>query len=381
MTHILQPLDVGVFQHWKHWHQKAVVTALRSFDVEYSISSFFRDLTEIREKTFKPRTIRHAFRDAGMWPVSFEVARTAMRQFKKKKEPEQESTDLTLPRLIDSYHDAQMALQEFEERVPPLLTSSPSRARFKTTVKGVQKYLSRGNLHEMDAHIQKVAKDQELKKKANSRKSLQRGGSLTATDALNQVKTRRIKEAKDELRKAERLLKEATNRAINKHKRAGIDARKAERERLKMIKELQQSNGDEVIDLQLFPPIRDPTKQPTDRELDDLQPNPSLLQGVLLAQQQLAELEEKPLSAFTSLPIDPQLLAEDEARHPRTYILIGEEMPGQEEGQEENEGVEDDAIPALPRHNNGGLAGVDWEDTRSVVSDDSMNADFISFNM
>jgi hypothetical protein len=56
-------------------------------------------------------------------------------------------------------------------------------------------------------------------------------------------------------------------------------------------------------------------------------------------------------------------------------------MPGQEEGQEENEGVEDDAIPALPRHNNGGLAGVDWEDTRSVVSDDSMNADFISFNM
>ena len=37
-------------------------------------------------------------------------------------------------------------------------------------------------------------------------------------------------------------------------------------------------------------------------------------------------------------------------------------------------------ILGLSTVNNGGLAGVDWEDTRSVVSDDSMNADFISFN-
>ena len=36
-------------------------------------------------------------------------------------------------------------------------------------------------------------------------------------------------------------------------------------------------------------------------------------------------------------------------------------------------------ILGISRTNNGGLAGVDWEDTRSVVSDDSMNADFISF--
>jgi hypothetical protein len=147
-----------------------------------------------------------------------------------------------------------------------------------------------------------------------------------------------------------------------------------------MIKELQSTpNRNEVIDLQFFPPIRDPTKQPTDQELEDLQPNPSLQQAVNLAQQQLADLEEKGLPSFTDLLIDPQILADEETRYPRTYILVEETVAGQEEGQEEGGEVEDAMILGISRTNNGGLAGVDWEDTRSVVSDDSMNADFISF--
>jgi DDE superfamily endonuclease len=378
MTHILQPLDVGVFRQWKHWHQKAIMVALRSFDLEYSISSFFRDLTTIRKNTFKPRTIRHAFRDAGMWPISFAIAQKAMRKF-KPIEPEVEPSLPFLQRPINSYFDAQMALQEFEERVPALLSSSPTRNRFIKTCKGTKKLLARGSLHEMEMYNFKAAKDEEFKKKANSRKSIQTGGSFTATDALIKIKTKRMNEAKEDLRKAERILQDSNRRALLKHKREGINARKAERERLKMIKELQ-SNSDEAIDLQFFPPIRDPTKQPTDQELEALLPNPSLEQGVILARQRLAELEEKGLPTFTDLLIDPQILADEEARYPRTYIPIEETMAGQGGGQEEEEGIEDAMILGLSTANNGGLAGIDWEDTRSVVSDDSMNADFISFN-
>jgi hypothetical protein len=47
LTHILQPLDVGVFQPYKHWHQKAVQHAIRNLDLEYTVSSFVRDLAEI----------------------------------------------------------------------------------------------------------------------------------------------------------------------------------------------------------------------------------------------------------------------------------------------------------------------------------------------
>jgi hypothetical protein len=90
-------------------------------------------------------------------------------------------------------------------------------------------------------------------------------------------------------------------------------------------------------------------------------------------------LEEKGLPSFTDLLIDPQILADEEVRHPRTYIPIEQTMAGQGEGQGEEEEVEDAMILGVSRTNNGGLAGVDWEDTRSVVSDDSMNADFISF--
>jgi hypothetical protein len=48
LTHILQPLDVSVFQLYKHWHRKAVQHATQSLDIDYTISSFIRDLRDIR---------------------------------------------------------------------------------------------------------------------------------------------------------------------------------------------------------------------------------------------------------------------------------------------------------------------------------------------
>ena len=61
LTHILQPLDVGVFQPYKHWHKKAVQHAMCNLDLDYNIASFMQDLTEIRVETFKKRTIHSAF--------------------------------------------------------------------------------------------------------------------------------------------------------------------------------------------------------------------------------------------------------------------------------------------------------------------------------
>jgi hypothetical protein len=104
--------------------------------------------------------------------------------------------------VISPYFQAQVALQEFEERVPALLNSSPSRRRWIKACKGTKKMLSRGSIHEMEMYNFKATKDEEFKKKANSCKSIQIGGSFTATDALNKIKTKRINEAKEELRKA-----------------------------------------------------------------------------------------------------------------------------------------------------------------------------------
>ena len=66
LTHVLQPLDVGVFRPWKHYHNKAIHHALRNLDYEYTITSLFRDLSNIREQTFKEYTIKNAFSNSSM---------------------------------------------------------------------------------------------------------------------------------------------------------------------------------------------------------------------------------------------------------------------------------------------------------------------------
>jgi hypothetical protein len=67
LTHVLQPLDVGIFRPWKHYHKLAIQAALRSRD--YTITSFFRDLTPIRQQTMQKHTIVNAFSSSGMWPL------------------------------------------------------------------------------------------------------------------------------------------------------------------------------------------------------------------------------------------------------------------------------------------------------------------------
>src|SRR5436853_7871515 len=66
LTHCMQPLDVGVFQPYKHWHDVAIRDALTNLSFKYDIRSFLQDLPIIRENTFKKKTIRHAFKKSGM---------------------------------------------------------------------------------------------------------------------------------------------------------------------------------------------------------------------------------------------------------------------------------------------------------------------------
>jgi hypothetical protein len=155
MTHILQPLDVGIFRPWKHWHNMAIIAAIRSLNIEYSINSFLHDLRDIRTKTFKEETIIHAFRDSGMWPVSsFAAAQRKMRQYKKNhrslraEDEEDEDKDYELPR-IGTYWETQGALQEWENRIPKEW-SSPSKARYSRTLYRSQCLLARGSIQEME---------------------------------------------------------------------------------------------------------------------------------------------------------------------------------------------------------------------------------------
>ena len=70
LTHYMQPLDVGVFQPYKHWHDRAIQDAFIELSFKYDIQFFLHDLSIIRANTFKKTTIRHAFKRSGMWPIN-----------------------------------------------------------------------------------------------------------------------------------------------------------------------------------------------------------------------------------------------------------------------------------------------------------------------
>ena len=46
LTYCMQPFDVGVFQPYKQWHDKAIQDALEEFSTKYTLSQFLGDLTK-----------------------------------------------------------------------------------------------------------------------------------------------------------------------------------------------------------------------------------------------------------------------------------------------------------------------------------------------
>jgi DDE superfamily endonuclease len=66
LTHCMQPLDVGIFQVYKHWHNRAIQSALETLDFDYTVSSFFQDLSEMHFKPFTKQIVKGAFAKSGM---------------------------------------------------------------------------------------------------------------------------------------------------------------------------------------------------------------------------------------------------------------------------------------------------------------------------
>ena len=69
-THLLQPLNVGIFQPFKHWHADGVDKAMRAGLTTFDKLDFFNLFPEMKKKTMLPRTISHAWRNTGLIPYN-----------------------------------------------------------------------------------------------------------------------------------------------------------------------------------------------------------------------------------------------------------------------------------------------------------------------
>src|SRR5947207_14919634 len=147
-------------------------------------------------------------------------------------------TSPPLPLIPTTYMQCEQGLEEWEERVPEIL-SSPSAQRFTYWVKGTKTNLARAEIQNLELVQLHQMLEGQNKKKLRSRKSIQTGGALTASQAHEKIRIKRQKEQAEAERKANRAITLAVRAAEKAHHRRGVDARRAERERKAKVKELQ----------------------------------------------------------------------------------------------------------------------------------------------
>ena len=121
LIHVLQPLDVGVFHPWKHDHNKAIHNAQHLLDMEYRISSFFRDLSSICEQSFQVHTIQTVFQGSATFPVAFKEPLNKMRYYNARRNPKCISTTSALsssescPSMRGNSAEEEVSIEEGDE--------------------------------------------------------------------------------------------------------------------------------------------------------------------------------------------------------------------------------------------------------------------------
>lgn len=243
LTHVMQPLDVVIFQTYKHWHEKAVGHALETLDFDYNISSFFRDLHLIRQQTFSILTIKSAFRKAGMWPPSLKAIKKNMAKYSKatvKAEAKAEAkadSELLMSQTPRNAHQIQLQLSELRPKIRDVL-SSPSQRKFDSFDRGTVQYLDEAEITLVERDILYRRISEISKKKTLNRKRIQRGGELTGEMAQELLEKKQRDEVEKQKRKEERVLIRHVRDEERALKRLGIHRRRIERLRKKELEKV-----------------------------------------------------------------------------------------------------------------------------------------------
>jgi len=79
-SHLLQPLDVVVFQPYKHYHAEAIEATTRMGCGDFNKCEFLDRIHSIRRLTFKSTTVRSAFQATGLIPYNPGIVISKLRE-------------------------------------------------------------------------------------------------------------------------------------------------------------------------------------------------------------------------------------------------------------------------------------------------------------
>jgi hypothetical protein len=245
-THLLQPLDIIVFQPMKPYHARAVEDAVRNGDVEFSRSTFLAAFQSIRQQTFKKGTITSAWKNAGLVPYNPQIVLDTMARL----EPLQQSPtpermdDVQLDSFLTTPHGQQfMPHQDHvtkqleitvnsEAPLSPTLVQSTSKL-----LKGLGSAAFSGQLA-----IDELMKRKELELMKTARKKggdriLQKGGVIKVGNARLKIQQRET----SELELAHRQLERAPEKRKRACQRVGEECAKLFRLRIKRIRAVEKA--------------------------------------------------------------------------------------------------------------------------------------------
>ncbi|KHO01873.1 transposase [Metarhizium album ARSEF 1941] len=241
LTHILQPLDVVIFQPLKHYHAKALDIIVRDGVLNITKIEFLACIQAVRKQAFKTTTILTAFRKTGISPYNPQPVIEALEQraaiYTSTPSPpplyHNNSSDFETPTTLRQINKVANKLGEVLEDDTSL---EPEFAR------NISRFI-RGSLIAATELIQtkrdlgrtKAAQLLSQRRRAHKYHALQTGGVLSVDNAREMVK----QNENDRLDTARRVVEAADKRRHNHAKRTFFEAaKKARKWRLDSVLDL-----------------------------------------------------------------------------------------------------------------------------------------------
>ena len=234
-THLLQPLDVVVFQPLKFYHSEAIEEATRTGCSDFNKVEFLSAIGSIREHAFKRTTILSAFRKTGLIPYNPDIVLSKLRE--SSPEPlsypvqipfVEHDGDSTLPHSVSqpiaetngefttpppissasaSFLTTPRTVRSFKKHADFLWHTNPTSSDFRPSLNHfIKGSLAQGHLAAQlgtDLDHAEAAQLVRSNRQKRSRRVVQKGGVLYANEARSMIQKREENDLAKKMRQAE----------------------------------------------------------------------------------------------------------------------------------------------------------------------------------
>ncbi|TKA66365.1 hypothetical protein B0A49_07680, partial [Cryomyces minteri] len=145
-THFLQPLDVVVFQPYKHWHAEAVDAATRTGCTNFNKVEFLAALQSIRLQTLQKSTVLSAWRQTGLIPWNPNLVIDRLQAYAATQPRTPSPPQETPPQTVVETHSTTRALRSLAMQLVDDNQLDLNNATIRRFLKGSLKQAEAGNL-------------------------------------------------------------------------------------------------------------------------------------------------------------------------------------------------------------------------------------------